>query len=57
MPGLVAIMLHALDVRDRHRVLQIGTGTGYTAGLLCERLGSHQVTTVDIDPHGRFKII
>lgn len=50
MPGLVAIMLHALDVRDHHRVLQIGTGTGYTAGLLCERLGSNQVITVDIDP-------
>ncbi len=50
MPGLVAIMLHALDVRDHHRVLQIGTGTGYTAGLLCKRLGSNQVTTVDIDP-------
>lgn len=50
MPGLIAIMLHALEVRDHHRVLQIGTGTGYTAGLLCERSGSDQVTTVDIDP-------
>ncbi|MGH3867933.1 MAG: methyltransferase domain-containing protein [Pseudonocardiaceae bacterium] len=50
MPGLVAIMLHALDVRDCHRVFQVGTGTGYTAGLLCERLGSSHVTTVDIDP-------
>ncbi len=50
MPGLVAIMLHALDVHDCHRVFQVGTGTGYTAGLLCERLGSSYVTTVDIDP-------
>jgi protein-L-isoaspartate O-methyltransferase len=50
MPGLVALMLHALNVRDRHRVFQVGTGTGYTAGLLCERLGSSHVTTVDIDP-------
>jgi protein-L-isoaspartate O-methyltransferase len=50
MPGLVATMLRALDVRDRHRVFQVGTGTGYTAGLLCERLGSSHVTTVDIDP-------
>ncbi len=48
MPGLVATMLHALDVCDHHRVLQVGTGTGYTAGLLCERLGSYHVTTVDI---------
>ncbi len=50
MPGLVALMLRALDVHDDHRVLQIGTGTGYTAALLCERLGSRQVTTIDIDP-------
>jgi protein-L-isoaspartate O-methyltransferase len=50
MPGLVATMLRALDVRDHHRVLQVGTGTGYTAGLLCERLGFSHVTTVDIDP-------
>ncbi|MEO7195154.1 MAG: methyltransferase domain-containing protein [Pseudonocardiaceae bacterium] len=49
MPGLVALMLRALDVRDRHRVFQVGTGTGYTAGLLCERVGSQLVTTVDID--------
>lgn len=50
MPGLIALMLHALDVCDHHQVLQIGTGTGYTAGLLCERLGSDRVTTIDIDP-------
>lgn len=50
MPGLVALMLRALDVHDDHRVLQIGTGTGYTAALLCERLGSRRVTTIDIDP-------
>lgn len=50
MPGLVALMLRALDVRDDQRVLQIGTGTGYTAALLCERLGPEHVTTVDIDP-------
>ncbi|MGH3796501.1 MAG: methyltransferase domain-containing protein [Pseudonocardiaceae bacterium] len=50
MPSLVAMMLHALDVQDGHRVLQVGTGTGYTAALLCERLGSTQVTSIDVDP-------
>ncbi|MGH3853984.1 MAG: hypothetical protein ACRDR6_10915 [Pseudonocardiaceae bacterium] len=49
MPGLVALMLRALDVRDHQRVFQAGTGTGYTAGLLCDRVGSKHVTTVDID--------
>ncbi|MGH3917090.1 MAG: methyltransferase domain-containing protein [Pseudonocardiaceae bacterium] len=50
MPSLVARMLHALDVHDDHQVLQVATGTGYTAALLCERLGSAQVTSIDVDP-------
>lgn len=50
MPSLVATMLQALDVRDGHQVLQVATGTGYTAALLCERLGSAQVTSIDVDP-------
>jgi len=49
MPSLLAEMLHELRVRDGDRVLQIGTGTGYTAALLCARLTSGQVTTMDID--------
>ncbi|MGH3917037.1 MAG: methyltransferase domain-containing protein [Pseudonocardiaceae bacterium] len=50
MPGLIAKMLTALGISTGDNVLQIGTGTGYTAALLCERLGSKKVTTVDIDP-------
>jgi protein-L-isoaspartate(D-aspartate) O-methyltransferase len=48
-PGLMAIMLEALDVRGRERVLEIATGTGYNAALLAERLGSANVTTVEVD--------
>ena len=51
MPSLVAMMLQALEVQDNHRVLQVATGTGYTAALLCERLGSARVTSIDVDPH------
>ncbi|WP_424213731.1 methyltransferase domain-containing protein [Streptomyces sp. BI20] len=49
-PSLMARMLHALDVADGHRVLEIGTGSGWNAGLLAHRLGSDAVTTVDLDP-------
>lgn len=40
-PSVVAWMTWALDVNDRHRVLEIGTGSGYQAAVLsklCRRL-------------------
>ncbi len=48
MPRTVVAMLEALDVQPGQRVLEIGTGSGYTTALLCERLGSEMVTTVEI---------
>lgn len=39
-------MLELLDLRDEHRVLEIGTGTGCNAGLLAHRLGSERVFSV-----------
>jgi methyltransferase of ATP-grasp peptide maturase system len=50
MPSIMAMMLEALDVASGQRVLEIGTGTGYNAALLCERLGDANVTSVDIAP-------
>ncbi len=48
-PSLMAAMLTALGVREGHRVLEIGAGTGWNAGLLAHRLGPGSVTTVDLD--------
>ncbi|WP_432147344.1 methyltransferase domain-containing protein [Streptomyces sp. bgisy029] len=50
MPSMVARMLGLLRVEDGHRVLEIGTGTGYVAALLCERLGDELVHSVELDP-------
>lgn len=48
-PALMATMLEALDVEDGQRVLEIGTGTGHNAALMCEALGSGHVASIDID--------
>ncbi|HEY1972638.1 MAG TPA: methyltransferase domain-containing protein [Pseudonocardia sp.] len=49
-PGLMTRMLEMLDISDRMRVLEIGTGTGYNAALLTHRLGDKNVFSIDIDP-------
>lgn len=50
-PRVMAIMLDRLAARPGHRVLEIGTGTGYNTALLCHRLGADNVYSIDLDPH------
>jgi protein-L-isoaspartate O-methyltransferase len=49
-PDIVALMLDVGRVEPGMRVLEIGTGTGYTAALLVYRLGPENVTTIEVDP-------
>ncbi|WP_021593161.1 methyltransferase domain-containing protein [Actinomadura welshii] len=49
MPTMVVEFLDQLDPFDDHRVLDIGTGAGWTAALLSTRVGTHNVTTVEVD--------
>jgi protein-L-isoaspartate(D-aspartate) O-methyltransferase len=45
-PYIVAFMTQALEVEPGHRVLEIGTGSGYQAAVLAELAG--QVYTIEI---------
>jgi protein-L-isoaspartate(D-aspartate) O-methyltransferase len=47
-PYIVAFMSEALDVQRSHRVLEIGTGSGYQAAILAELAG--EVYTIEIVP-------
>jgi protein-L-isoaspartate(D-aspartate) O-methyltransferase len=48
-PSVMVRFLELLDACDADRVLEIGTGSGYNAALLSERLGSERVTSIDIE--------
>lgn len=48
-PSIVFMMLDRLDTHPGQRVLEIGTGSGWNAGLLAARFGDAQVVTVEVD--------
>ncbi|MFJ9694730.1 protein-L-isoaspartate O-methyltransferase [Kitasatospora sp. NPDC101183] len=50
MPTVVAQMLRHLDVAEGMRVLEVGIGTGWTAGLLSRQIGAGNVTSIEVDP-------
>ncbi len=48
-PSLMAAMLGSLRCSGGERVLEIGTGSGYNAALMCHGLSDSEVASVDID--------
>ncbi|MGW6374426.1 methyltransferase domain-containing protein, partial [Streptomyces niveus] len=50
LPSLVLRMWHQLGAEAGHRVLEIGTGTGYSTALGAHRLGDADLTSVEYDP-------
>ncbi|MEU7183524.1 MULTISPECIES: protein-L-isoaspartate O-methyltransferase family protein [Streptomyces] len=42
--------LNQLEVDSDHKVLHIGTASGYDSALLCEGVGSGSLTTIEFDP-------
>ena len=49
-PDTVATMVEALGLRADSRVLQVGTGTGYTAAVVAEAAPAGEVFTVERQP-------
>lgn len=50
LPSLVLRMWDQLGAEAGHRVLEIGTGTGYSTALGTHRLGNTALTSVEYDP-------
>ena len=48
-PYMVALMSHRLDVHPSHRVLEVGTGSGYQTAVLA-RLAAHVYTVERVKP-------
>lgn len=51
LPSLTVRMLELARVQDGDTLLDVGTGTGYSAALACKRLGEDRVHSIDVDSY------
>ncbi|KEF07570.1 MULTISPECIES: methyltransferase domain-containing protein [Streptomyces] len=51
LPSLVVRMLRHGRLHEGMDILDVGTGSGYSAALLAHRFGSARITSVDVDPY------
>lgn len=51
LPSLVLTMLRYGQIYDGAHVLDVATGSGYSAALLTHRLDDEHVTSIDVDSH------
>jgi protein-L-isoaspartate(D-aspartate) O-methyltransferase len=49
MPEAIIIMIDALELKPRARVLEVGTGSGYSTAVLAHLLEAENVVSVEID--------
>ncbi|MFE7623757.1 ATP-grasp peptide maturase system methyltransferase [Streptomyces sp. NPDC057509] len=50
LPSLVLRMWQQLGAKAGHRVMEVGTGTGYSTALGAHRLGDANLTSIEYDP-------
>lgn len=51
LPSLVLRMLRYGQIFDGADVLDVATGSGYSAAVLAQRLGDRHVASIDVDPY------